>query len=73
VAGCGEHDADAILAVAAGVSAQTIEERAAQVRQSLEDRAADARRAMESPATVEASINRGTRVVQPPHLDVSGS
>jgi hypothetical protein len=56
----------AILAVAAGVSAQTIEERAAQVRQSLEDRAADVRRTMESPAPVEAAIDRGTRVVQPP-------
>jgi hypothetical protein len=56
----------AILAVAAGVSAQTLEERAAQVRQSLEDRTANVGRAMESPAPVEASIDRGTRVVQPP-------
>lgn len=56
----------AILAVAAGASAQTIEERAAQVRQSLEDRAADVRRTMESPAPVETSVDRGTRVVQPP-------
>ena len=57
------------LAAAAGASiaaAQSIEQRAAQVRQTLQDRAAEVRRTIESPPPVETVIDLGTRVIGKP-------
>lgn len=55
----------ALIAVIADASAQTIQERAAEVRRSLEGDAAEVRRTIQSPPPVETVIDRGTRVVAP--------
>jgi hypothetical protein len=54
-----------LFVLVAEAPAQTIQERAAEVRRSLEGDAADVRRTIQSPPPIETVIDRGTRVVVP--------